>query len=219
MTGARLSFVVFDLDGTIVDSRRDLSDAVNAMLVSFRITPLDDARVTKMIGDGAATLVARAFEAAGVPQPSNALARFLACYDTRLLATSHAYPGVKKALRVLARDRRLAVLTNKPLGPTRRILDGLDLAKFFEPRAVVGGDGPYGRKPDPAGLRSLIEMAGVDAASTVLVGDSPVDRMTARAAGVRVCVARYGFGFEGREDARLDADLAVDHPSQLPAVL
>jgi phosphoglycolate phosphatase len=102
-----------------------------------------------------------------------------------------------RVLAELAARIPVALLTNKPLASTRRILDGLDLARFFRPDLVLGGDGPLPRKPDPAGLRALCERAGVEPAATVMVGDSVVDWQTARAAGTRICLATYGFGFEG----------------------
>ena len=150
-----------------------------------------------MVGDGAATLVARVFEASGLEPPADALERFLALYDQRLLNHTRPYPGMAEVLDVLGLRASLAVLTNKPLASTRRILAGLDLARHFAEDAVLGGDGPFPRKPDPAGLRHLSARADVPAESTLLVGDSLIDWRTARAASTPMCLARYGFGFEG----------------------
>jgi phosphoglycolate phosphatase len=177
---------------------------------------LSETAIGGMVGDGAAALVARAFAAAAIPAPPDALARFLAVYEGRLLETTRPYPRVPEVLAALAARRALAVLTNKPLAATRRILDGLDLARFFAPRRVLGGDGPHPRKPAPAALRWLMAEAGVTPSATVLVGDSIVDWRTARAAGVRICLARYGFGFEGVPASALEAgDLVVDEPDGL----
>jgi phosphoglycolate phosphatase len=189
--------IVFDLDGTLIDSRRDLANATNALLVECGAAPLAEERVGRMVGDGAATLVARAFQASGIAQPPDALDRFLRIYGEHLLDYTRPYDGIPEALRTLRSSRRLAVLTNKPLASTRRILDGLALAQYFPPDAVVGGDGPFLRKPDPAGLQHLVDRAGVTPADTLLVGDSAIDWRTARAARVSVCLVRYGFGFEG----------------------
>jgi phosphoglycolate phosphatase len=189
--------IVFDLDGTLIDSRRDLANATNALLVECGAAPLAEERVGRMVGDGAATLVARAFQASGIAQPPDALDRFLRIYGEHLLDYTRPYDGIPEALRTLRSSRRLAVLTNKPLASTRRILDGLALAQYFPPDAVVGGDGPFPRKPDPAGLQHLVDRAGVTPADTLLVGDSAIDWRTARAARVSVCLVRYGFGFEG----------------------
>jgi phosphoglycolate phosphatase len=203
---SRSRLVVFDLDGTLVDSRRDLAESANTVLAEFGCGPRSEEEIGRMVGDGAATLVARAFAASGRPQPASALARFLAIYNRRLLQFTRPYPGIPEVLESLSSTLPLAVLTNKPIGPTQEILAGLDLAGFFTPSRVVGGDGPFPRKPDPAGLRHLASAAGRDIGETVLVGDSVIDCRTARAAGARVCVAAYGFGFEGFPLSELDED-------------
>ena len=148
-----------------------------------------------MVGDGAATLVARAFEASHIERPPDALDRYLVLYHERLLDHTVPYPGMIDTLDALADRMRLAVLTNKPRRSTQEILDGLGLARFFPADAVIGGDGPFARKPDPSGLRHLQAAAGVEADDALLVGDSIIDWRTARAAGTAVCIARYGFGF------------------------
>ena len=148
-----------------------------------------------MVGEGAARLVARAFRASGIERPADALERYLALYDRHLLNHTRPYDGMAETLEALGRRARLAVLTNKPIASTRRILDGLDLARYFPPGAVFGGDGPFPRKPDPAALLHLVAGAAARPDSTLMVGDSAIDWRTARAAGTRVCLARYGFGF------------------------
>jgi phosphoglycolate phosphatase len=211
--------IVFDLDGTLIDSRRDLADSANALLESCGGGPLSEQRIGRMVGDGAATLVARAFKAADLPPPPDALARFLAFYDQRLLNHTRPYPGMADVLDVLGMRASLAVLTNKPLVSTRRILAGLDLARHFAEDAVLGGDGPFPRKPDPSGLRHLSARANVAAASTLLVGDSLVDWRTARAASSAVCLARYGFGYEGFPRHEMaSTDRYIDMPAELLAL-
>lgn len=204
--------IVFDLDGTLVDSRRDIADSANVLLETCGERPLPETTIGGMVGNGAATLVARAFAASGAEPPSDALDRFLAIYNTRLLAHTRPYPQMVDVLAALGTRASLAVLTNKPLAATRLILAGLDLARFFDEEAIVGGDGPFPRKPDPAGLLRLISRAGVSPSATLLVGDSLVDWRTARNATTGVCLARYGFGFEafpmheiGPEDLTIDA--------------
>jgi phosphoglycolate phosphatase len=187
---------VFDLDGTLVDSRRDIADAANALLVSCGAAPIPEERIGGMVGEGAATLVARAFKASGVERPADALSRYLAFYDERLLNHTRPYEGISALLEALGTRAALAVLTNKPLASTRRILDGLGLAHHFPVDAVLGGDGPFARKPDPAALLHLVAHAKASTEATVMVGDSAIDWRTARAAGTRVCLARYGFGFD-----------------------
>jgi phosphoglycolate phosphatase len=172
-----------------------------------------------MVGEGAATLVARAFATAGIERPADALERFLGIYDTRLLKHTRPYPQVPEVLATLGARTPLAVLTNKPLRATRSILVGLGLARHFDDDAIVGGDGPFARKPDPAGLRHLVSRAGVSPSATLLVGDSIVDLRAARSAFTSVCVARYGFGFEGFPVAELDpADRVIDAPIGLLAL-
>jgi len=203
--------LVFDLDGTLIDSRRDLADSVNLLLAECGAPPLPESRVGAMVGDGAATLVARAFAASGIAPPADALARFLAIYDTRLLVHTRPYSGVAGVLSLVGARARLALLTNKPERSTRRILAGLDLARYFEDDAVIGGDTAFGRKPDPGGLRHLASAAGVPLEHTLMVGDSGVDFRTARRATTAICVARYGFGFAGFPIEELrDGDYVID---------
>ena len=153
--------IVFDLDGTLVDSRQDIAESANATLVACGAQPLSEDAIGRMVGDGAPMLIARAFAAAGVEPPPDALDRFLTIYDDRLLSHTRPYHGIPELLDQLARRASLAVLTNKPLAATRRILEGLDLSRYFPPDRMVGGDGPFPRKPDPAGLAHLMASAGV----------------------------------------------------------
>ena len=210
--------IVFDLDGTLIDSRRDLADSVNALLADLGATPLPLDAVVAMVGEGAALLVRRALTAASLdPDTPGALDRFLAHYDRRLLVHTRPYPGMIAALAALKAVSALAVLTNKPGRPTTVILESLGLAPFFD--HVVGGDSPHGRKPDPAGLLHLVRLAGATEDSTVMVGDSPIDRDTARHAGTRVCLVRYGFGFRFAEEELESVGSIVDRPEELVRVL
>ena len=207
---------VFDLDGTLVDSLRDLADSASELIVSCGGVALEPDTVARMVGEGAATLVSRAFAAARVQQPPDALSRFLAIYDTRLLNHTRPYEGTADTLKLLSSRASLAVLTNKPLAATRRILEGLQLSVFFNVDAVIGGDGPVPRKPDPSGLQSLCDRAGVAPADAVLVGDSQIDWQTARNAGTAICLARYGFGFrEFPRDLLNGRERLIDRPVDL----
>ncbi len=211
--------VVFDLDGTLVDSSRDIADSANALLESYGAAPLDQGRVVSMVGEGAAMLVSRLMAARAIdPEPVEALSRFLALYDERLLVHTRPYAGIPEALDDIRAWAQLAVLTNKPSAATTRILEGLRLSPRF--RWVIGGDTPIGRKPDPAGLHSLMRLAAADARSTVMVGDSAVDLRTARNAGTHVCLTRYGFGFSALPPEAFRGDeLFVKTASALPSVL
>jgi len=212
-----LALIVFDLDGTLIDSRRDLADAANALIVERGGRPQPVDAIAGMVGEGAALLVKRALTAAGLDAgDAPALERFLELYDQRLLVHTRLYEGIRDALDALRGRATLSVLTNKPQRATETILDGLDVAKYF--RRVVGGDTPHGRKPDPAGLRFLMTDAGASARETIMVGDSAIDVKTARAAGVRPCVARYGFGFWSVGDLLGADDSVIDRPSDLPIV-
>jgi phosphoglycolate phosphatase len=157
-----------------------------------------------MVGEGAGVLVTRALDAAAVEYHPAALARFLEIYDSRLLNHTRAYEGVVEAIEAARRHAHVAVLTNKPLRPTERILEGLRLRDLFED--VLGGDGPLPRKPDPSGLMTLMRRAGVTPADTLLVGDSRIDHETARHASARCCLAAYGFGYETFPLDRLTGD-------------
>ena len=169
-----------------------------------------------MVGDGAASLIERACAASGIARPADALDRFLEIYRGRLLVHTRPYPGVGEVLAALGSRASLAVLTNKPLRATRDVLAGLDLARHFSDDAIVGGDGPFPRKPDPSGLQHLQSLAGAPAGSTLLVGDSLIDWRTAKAAGASICMARYGFGFEGFSLEILTSDdLTIDAPTDL----
>jgi phosphoglycolate phosphatase len=206
---------VFDLDGTLIDSLRDLAQSVNELLAACGAKPLEEPTIASLVGDGASTLVARAFEEAGVAPPRDALARFLDVYATRLLDHTRAYAGVPELLSELQERADLAVLTNKPREATGRLLHGLDLAKYFDQDAVIGGDGPFARKPDPAGLLWLAERSGAAVSETILVGDSAIDWRTARNAGTRLCLVRYGFGFGGLEGRLTDEDAVINSPQDL----
>jgi len=215
----RFSLIVFDLDGTLIDSRRDIAQSANELLVECGATHLPEAQIGQMVGEGAATLIARAFSASGIERPSDALARFVAIYERRLTETTRPYEGIPRVLDVLASRATLALLTNKPLRPTLAILERLALARFFQPSLVIGGDGPFPRKPDPTGLIDLVRQVRVKSAAAVLVGDSVIDCRTARAASTSLCVARYGFGFEDfPADAVRPEDLFVDSAEGLLAL-
>ena len=211
--------IVFDLDGTLVDSIHDLAEAASDLSVKYGGARLEEGDVALMIGDGAPVLVERVLARAGrsADEPG-ALAEFLARYDARMFDTTRAYPGTADMLRVLADTHALALLTNKPGDAARRVLAHTGLAPFFA--HMVFGDSDGGRKPAPDGLRWLMERNGASAERTLLVGDSDVDLGTARAGGVRLCIARYGFGFV-RIDPRTirDEDLVIDQPSDLLSVL
>ena len=211
---------VFDLDGTLIDSRRDLADSANAMLAGYGAGPLGEARIASMVGSGAPTLVKRVITAARVDAPiDEALDRFLSAYDERLTHHTRPYEGVPALLDELQSAQiPMALLTNKPLAQAVRILDAFHLSDHF--KWVVGGDGPLPRKPQPDGMRFLMHQAAAGPSETVLIGDSIIDLETSRNAGVGVCLARYGFGFADVPAAELRGDeRLVDSPVEIAGVL
>jgi phosphoglycolate phosphatase len=213
-----IQLVVFDLDGTLVDSSQDLAAATNALLTDLGATALPRDVVVSLVGEGAAVLVRRALERSGLdPDTPNALERFLAHYDARLLDTTRPYPGMIDTVHAVRARHRVAVLTNKPERPTLRILKGLGMEELFSD--VIGGDSPHGRKPDPAGLLDLVARARVTPAETLLVGDSLVDLATARRAGTHICLARYGFGYRFDESGFRGDELFIDGPEELSAII
>jgi phosphoglycolate phosphatase len=177
---------------------------------------LSEEQIGTMVGDGAATLLKRVFKARGMEPPPDALERYLAIYDGCLLNHTRPYDGVEQMLAAIGQRAALALLTNKPIGATRRILDGLDLARHFSGGAVLGGDGPFPRKPDPTALIHLVSQASATPSSTLMVGDSSIDWRTARAARTGLCLARYGFGFEGVAlDELMPEDRIISAPNEL----
>jgi phosphoglycolate phosphatase len=213
-----IRLVVFDLDGTLVDSRRDLADSANALIAELGGAPLPEEAIVGMIGEGARLLVSRALGAASLdPEAPGALSRFLELYDERLLAHTRPYDGVRAMLEAVAGRRVLSVLTNKPGAATVKLLSGLGLSEFFAD--VLGGDNAFGRKPDPAALRHLMSKAGIAAAEVLFVGDSSVDLETARRGDVRVCLARYGFGYRFAESDFRGDEVFIDRPVDLPPLI
>ena len=212
MSGLRL--IVFDLDGTLIDSRRDLADAANALIAEHGGAPLTVDAIAGMVGEGAALLVRRALGGAGVRlDVARDLPRFLELYDQRLLIHTTLYDGTREMLEALEQRSALAVLTNKPQRHTDAILRGLGIAPAF--RWIIGGDTAHGRKPDPAGLRYEMTAAAATPPDTLMVGDSAIDVKTARAAGVRICLARYGFGFRTTDGMLTGDELIADSPSAI----
>jgi phosphoglycolate phosphatase len=214
-----IGLVVFDLDGTLIDSRRDLADAANVLIREHGGHPLDESTIVGMVGEGVDLLVSCALAAGGVPAvPPGAVARFMEIYGGRMLVHTRPYPGIPEALEAASRLAPLAVLSNKPRAASREILEGLGIARFF--REVYGGDAPFPRKPDSRGLCHLAEVAGRTPAETLLVGDSPIDLQTARAAGTPIALARYGFGYARVTPAMLTGEeLFIDRPGEVPRLI
>ncbi len=208
-----IRLIAFDLDGTLIDSRRDLADSANELLSLYHAAPLALDAVVGMVGEGAGILIARVLAAAGVTAPiDEALERFIAIYHRRLVDHTRPYAGIDETLRTLTRECQLAVLTNKPRGPAIHILQHFGLMELFV--EVIGGDGPLPRKPDPANLLAICKKRGISPRETLVVGDSWVDVETARRAGAGACFVTWGFG-QPPADGLHAGEWRIDRPEAL----
>jgi phosphoglycolate phosphatase len=226
-----LRLIVFDLDGTLIDSRQDLCNSVNATLTHFGLRALEDDAIAGFIGDGAAMLIRRSLAIpaqlpgdvpegeAGEAFFEEAFAYFLTYYRAHKLDFTRVYPGVMESLETLrilpdGNERRMAVLTNKPVGPAVAICEGLGISKYFF--SIYGGDSFRTKKPDPLGLLTLMAEAGAAPEETLMVGDSDVDVRTARNAGTWALGCSFGLAPEALAAAEPDA--MADHASAWAAV-
>jgi phosphoglycolate phosphatase len=211
-----LRLLVFDLDGTLIDSGADLCASVNAMLRNFGRLELPQNVIATYIGDGAARLVSRSL---GEPDDpaflDSALTYFLDYYRVHKLDQTYVYPGVFAALDSLRLERSMAVLTNKPISPSVAICEALGLSPYFF--RIYGGNSFPTKKPDPEGLLALMKEAGVTAQETLMVGDSDVDILTARNAGVWSIGCSYGLSPHTLET--VPPDYLVDSPADWPLAL
>ena len=203
-----MDLLIFDLDGTLIDSRLDLANAVNATRTHMGMTTLENERVYSYVGNGAPVLIRRALgDHATEAEVQEGLEFFLEYYREHDLDYTTLYPGVKEALdRLRAAAKHLAVLTNKPVRVSRAILEGLGVGgHFFQ---VYGGNSFEFKKPNPIGIEALRKEVGAGRDVTMMVGDSSVDVHTARNAGIRCCGVTYGFQPETLADPA--PDLLVD---------
>jgi phosphoglycolate phosphatase len=204
--------LIFDLDGTLIDSKRDLADSVNATRAHMGCPPLPDERVYSYVGNGAPVLIQRAFPGATHADLDRALRFFLDYYREHMLDATTLYPGVREALdRLHSAEVPLAVLTNKPVRFSIRLLEGLGLDMHFF--RVYGGNSFEEKKPHPLAIHLLVEESGADRARTVMVGDSAVDVRTARNAQVQACGVSWGFQPETFAEA--PPDYVIDDLRQL----
>jgi phosphoglycolate phosphatase len=207
--------LIFDLDGTLIDSQRDLILSVNAMLHEMGREQLHEDTISGYIGHGAPQLVGQALgDNATEAERERALKFFLGYYEDHKMDTTCAYPGVAEALEQLA-EFPMAILTNKPVRISRRILEALGLAKYFQ--AVYGGNSFATKKPDPLGAITILREFAAAPDETIVIGDSEVDVQTARNAGTLAAAVNYGFGTHDR--AAHPADIYLDRLSDLVPLL
>jgi phosphoglycolate phosphatase len=223
----KIRLLVFDLDGTLIDSRLDLIHSVNAMLRHFGRPELDGEVIASYVGDGAPALVRRALDGRSADPDPNAAERddaffqggleyFLGYYRLHKLDHTTVYEGVPETLAALAQapdgtQRLMAVLSNKPVNPSRDIVAAMGLGAYFI--RVYGGNSFATKKPDPLGVRTLLEETGVPPAEALMIGDSSIDVQTGRNAGLWTCGVTYGFAPHSLE---ADApDVVVDKPAEL----
>ena len=212
----QIKLLIFDLDGTLIDSRLDLIHSVNAMLKHFGRTELPGDVIASYVGDGAPTLVRRAL---GDPRDEGVmkegLEHFLAYYRVHKLDHTHVYDGIKGMLTVVRNSngirRHMAVLSNKPVIPSRAIVEALGLAEFFT--HVYGGNSFSTKKPDPHGAQTILKETKIHPEATLMVGDSSVDVITGRNAGLWTCGVTYGFAPHTLCEA--PPDVTVDQPQEL----
>jgi phosphoglycolate phosphatase len=194
--------LIFDLDGTLIDSKLDLAHAVNATRAHMSMEPLDFERVYSYVGNGAPVLIRRTLgEQASEEQVEEALEFFLEYYRDHALDYTRLYPGVMESLeRLRAAGKQMAVLTNKPVRMSKLIVEGLNTAPYFF--QVYGGNSFDFKKPNPIGVETLMRQSGIPRERTMMIGDSTVDIQTAVNAGVMSCGVTYGFQPETLADPK-----------------
>jgi phosphoglycolate phosphatase len=208
--------LIFDLDGTLIDSKRDLTDSVNATRIWKSLEPLPDDIVSAYVGNGAPMLIKRALPHCTDDELAEALQFFLHYYREHMLDATVLYPGVREALDRLRIEKvPMAILTNKPVKFSIRLVNGLGLSNhFFQ---IYGGNSFEEKKPHPIGIEKLVAETGADRAQTVMVGDSAIDVMTARNAQVQACGVTWGFQPETFEKA--PPDFLIDDLCQLAEMI
>jgi phosphoglycolate phosphatase len=216
-----IRLLVFDLDGTLIDSRLDLIHSINAMLHYLGRPQLNGEVIASYVGDGAPALVRRALgDACDEALLRTALEYFLGYYRIHKLDHTTVYAGIPETLARLAEtsngsQRLMAVLSNKPVHPSRDIVRALGLGDFFV--QVYGGNSFTTKKPDPLGVQTLLQETGIAAAEALMIGDSSIDVLTGQSAGLWTCGVTYGFAPHSLQEVL--PDVLLDTPRELSELL
>ena len=211
LVARKISLIVYDFDGTLVDTLFDIADAVNLSLNELGLRTLSRATIRKYVGKGVERLMAQSIDGTGYTDLPRAVELFRRHYSENLMNHTRFYPSGREILDHF-RDKKQAICSNKPEDFVRRILESLKSLDYFD--AILGGDSVESKKPDPEGLLHLLDRFQCAPEMAVLVGDSPVDIETGKRAGVYTCVVNYGLG-DPKEIASVGPDCSIDHLSEL----
>ena len=211
LVARKISLIVYDFDGTLVDTLFDIADAVNLSLNELGLRTLSRATIRKYVGKGVERLMAQSIDGTGYTDLPRAVELFRRHYSENLMNHTRFYPSGREILDHF-RDKKQAICSNKPEDFVRRILESLKSLDYFD--AILGGDSVESKKPDPEGLLHLLDRFQCSPEMAVLVGDSPVDIETGKRAGVYTCIVNYGFG-NPKEIASTNPDCCIDHLSEL----
>ncbi len=212
---SKVDLIMFDFDGTLVDSKYDIAASANHVLSARGLAEKDPDLIASYIGNGIHVLIGRVLGVADEEEIADAVKVFREHYWDHCIDRTVDYPGVREALDRL-RHKTKAVVTNKPKRFTDKILDELKLADFFV--KVVGGDGEYAKKPSPEAFLAVLDELGVPAGRALVVGDSPNDVNGGRSAGCMTCAVTYGLSERSALEAAAP-DMMIDSMSELPPMI
>ena len=207
----KISLIVYDFDGTLVDTLFDIAESVNLTLVDLGLPQLPRGTIRKYVGRGVERLMSQALEGSFCTDIPKAVSLFKKHYSENLVHHTDFYPYGREILEHF-KNKNQAICSNKPVGFVRSILKSLNGLHYFE--TIIGGDSVNSKKPNPEGLNSILQQLNISAEETAFVGDSPVDIETGRRAGVYTCIVNFGLGLAG-EIAAADPDCSIDSLSEL----